>query len=825
MRYLKLLSSFIILFFSIWAKGQEIVIIDGVSRFPLEGVALFNESKTTATLSNEDGIANLSIFKEGETVYVQYYGFENRSFTVEANQANDRFQFILQPKDQTLDEIVLSVARNATTRKQIAEKVSIISSKAILTQRPASGADLVSLSPGVRVQKSQGGGGSPVLRGFEANRLLLVIDGVRMNNAIYRSGHLQNAITIHPNMIDRVEVIYGSSSVGYGSDALGGVIHYYTRNPLINSEDQIKTQFSSDFSSASNASINSISTELSFKKWASLTSISHSNFGDIRMGNNRRHGYEEWGLTPFYSENNRTTFSPTPLENENPLIQKNTGYDQIDVMQKFLVQLPGQNQFVLNLQYSNSSDISRYDKLVEQRNGSLRYAEWYYGPQKRFLLSPQLKLFPEKKFLNSGKITFAFQKLEESRNNRLFNSLTRNFQREKVNALSLNGDFEFQYKEKHSFSYGVEGVFNDISSYAHKHDLVLQQNQIVDFSPNLPIPTRYPSSGSSYGSYAVYLNWIWDLNSSLTLNAGLRLTSTHLRGKWNKSYNVNTLLSSVRLDAEALTETLALTYRPSTKTQWNAILSNGFRNPNIDDVGKIRENKGTLIVPNPSLFPEYAYNFELGLTKYLKQPKNYFSLRGFSTLISRHIGRDRYTIFADESTADLNTILYNKQELTTYANNNLGNRYIFGASFDGNLSFSDKLSLRGDLNIIEAAKSKKYGPLPSISPLFGNLLLTYQKEVWFASLRYQFNGSKSPDDYSEGGEDGLDETPLISEFPELYAGTPAWTELSFLTQYQWNEKIYLTMGMDNIFDVHYRSFASGISAPGRNFKLGLNVQF
>ena len=282
------------------------------------------------------------------------------------------------------------------------------------------------------------------MRGFEANRLLLVVDGVRMNNAIYRSGHLQNAITIHPNMIERVEVVFGSSSVGYGSDALGGVIHYYTRNPLINSEDKIKTQFSSDFSSANTASINSISTELSFKKWASLTSISHSNFGDIRMGKNRRHGYDQWGLTPFYSTNDRTSFSPTPLKNENPLIQKNTGYDQIDLMQKFLVQLGGQNQFILNLQYSNSSDISRYDKLVEERNGTLRYAEWYYGPQKRFLLSPQLKIFPEKKFLNSGKITFAFQKLEESRNNRFFNSLTRSFQRENVNALSLNGDFEFQ---------------------------------------------------------------------------------------------------------------------------------------------------------------------------------------------------------------------------------------------------------------------------------------------------------------------------------------------------------------------------------------------
>ena len=152
---------------------------------------------------------------------------------------------------------------------------------------------MVGLSPGVRIQKSQGGGGSPVIRGFEANRILLVIDGIRLNNAIYRSGHLQNAITIHPNTIERVEVVFGSSSVGYGSDALGGVIHYYTRSPLINSEEKIKTQVSSDFSSANQAIINSISTELSFEKWASLTSINFSNFGDVKIGSNRRHGYPE----------------------------------------------------------------------------------------------------------------------------------------------------------------------------------------------------------------------------------------------------------------------------------------------------------------------------------------------------------------------------------------------------------------------------------------------------------------------------------------------------------------------------------------------------
>lgn len=825
MKFLRHLSSFLILSLSILASGQEILIVDEASELPLEGVALYNKSKTNATITNENGVANLSVFTAGETVFVQYYGYKNRSFEMKNESSNYPFQFALQSENQNLEEVILSIARNASTRKQIAEKVSVISTKEILAQRPATGADLISLSPGVRIQKSQGGGGSPVIRGFEANRLLLVVDGVRMNNAIYRSGHLQNAITIHPNIVERVEVIFGSSSVGYGSDALGGVIHYYTRNPLINSKEKIKTKFSSDFSSANTSSINSISTEVSFKKWASLTSLSHSGFGDIRMGENRNHGYESWGMTPYYSMNNRNTYSPLPIENQNPLIQKNTGYNQFDLLQKFLFQVGGRNQLVLNLQYSKSSDISRYDKLAEEKNNSLRYAEWYYGPQKRFLFSPQLKIFPEKKYLNSGKITFALQNLEESRVNRFFNSFTRNHQTEKINALSLNGDFEFKHKENTSFSYGFEGIYNDVSSFAFKNDLLLQQNQIIGYTPRLPIPTRYPSRGSSYVSYAVYLNWIWNVTSQLTLNAGLRLTKTHLDGSWKEFYNINALLSEVNLDSEALTGTLALTYRPNKVTQLNAIISNGFRNPNIDDIGKIRESKGNLVVPNPFLYPEYAYNFELGITHYLPKAENYFSIRGFSTLISRHIGRADYIIFADKTTPNLNTILYNGEELYTLANDNLGNRYLFGASLDGNFSLSRNFSLKGDLSIIEALKNDQYGPLPSISPIFGSLSLNYQKNNWFSSLRFQFSGSKDPEDYSTGGEDGLEETPLISISQGLYAGTPSWSELSFLTQYQLNKNVFLRLGIDNIFDVHYRSFASGISAPGRNFKLGFNVSF
>ena len=819
------LSIFFLLLFSLKTVAQEIIVIDFVSKSPIEGAAVYNFSKKKALLTNEKGKADLSLFLDYETLYVQFYGYETISFVINKLGIKDSFTIKLNQKKQTLDEVILSVGRTSAKRKQIAEKVQIINADKIKFQRPSSGADLVGLVPGVRIQKSQGGGGSPVIRGFEANRLLLVVDGVRMNNAIYRSGHLQNTITINPNNIERVEVIFGSSSVGYGSDALGGVIHYFTKSPLINSEQKISTDFSTDFSSANNAFLNSISTEVSFKKWASLTSVSHSKYGDIRMGKNRTHGFENWGLTPYYSSNSRTKYSPKPLANENNLIQKNTGYDQFDLFQKFLIKLDGQNQFILNFQYSNSSDISRYDKLVEETDGSLRFSEWYYGPQKRFFVSPQLKFFPGKKFLNSGRITLAYQNIEESRVNRYFGSLTRNNQKEKVTVWSFNLDFKFEYQKKHSFSYGFESTYNDVLSFAFSQDLIIKNNKISGYSPSLPIPTRYPSQGSSYTSFAGFFNWIWDINEKVSLNAGVRLTNTYLRARWKEYYNINALLSKVNLDAAALTETIALTYRPNLKTQLNFIFSNGFRNPNIDDVGKIRESKGNLIVPNPNLFPEYAYNSEVGITRYLEKSKNYFSLRGFTTLISRHIGRDNYIIFADTSTKDLNTIIYKGEELTTLANNNLGNRNLYGASVDGYFSFTQSLSVKGNLSYIRADNNKQYSPLPSISPIYGSLVLNYQKDNWLTSLRFEFSGKKNPMNYSKGGEDGLEETPLISDNPELYNGTPAWNDISLLSQCKLKKNINLNLGIDNILDLHYRTFASGISAPGRNLKLGINFSF
>jgi hemoglobin/transferrin/lactoferrin receptor protein len=540
---------------SLW--GQDIWVEDGITGEPLENVVVFSEDGNHNLVTNALGKAVLNNFPRKGKIKFNLMGYQPLTISIlEILQGKKVVPLISE--DEVLEEVVLSVARSQVTRDKIAEQVGIISQKDIEIGGVATGADLLEINPNIRIQKSQGGGGSPVLRGFEANRVLIVVDGVRMNNAIYRSGHLQNAITIDPHNIDRVEVTFGSSSVGYGSDALGGVIHYYTKSPQLNNKTPVKSEFSSTFNYANFSFVNNVNTALSYKNWGSLTSVSYSNFGDIRIGEKRNHGFSNWGLTPNYSLNSRNKYSEIPISNSNPNIQKNTAYNQFDIFQKFLVRLPSEMLLNINLQYSESSDIDRYDKLAEERDGSLRFSEWYYGPQKRFFLSPQLKFFLGKNWLKKGTLTAAYQNVEESRVNRKFGSLTRSHQIEKVDVYSINADFYGNIAQGHSLSYGLEWTYNKIRSQGYALDLVLGLDDIIGYSDRITIPSRYPSDGSSASSFAGYLNWIYRTNDRLTINGGLRLTSSKIIARWNDTAPVDKLLSTVDLKSEALTYTLAM---------------------------------------------------------------------------------------------------------------------------------------------------------------------------------------------------------------------------------------------------------------------------
>ena len=176
----------------------------------------------------------------------------------------------------TIKPIKLSVVElqmERYSKLKTSQKIETISQKEIEFQNFQNTADLLSNSGTLSVQKSQQGGGSPIIRGFEANRILLLVDGIRINNLIFRAGHLQNVITIDENMLSKVDVLFGPSSTVFGSDAMGGAINLQTKMPLLFSENKNKTSSGNALtrlSSSNNEKSGYFDFNLSGEKWGSL---------------------------------------------------------------------------------------------------------------------------------------------------------------------------------------------------------------------------------------------------------------------------------------------------------------------------------------------------------------------------------------------------------------------------------------------------------------------------------------------------------------------------------------------------------------------------
>jgi len=277
--------------------GQTITVRDSSTNKLLENIAVFNPQKTKSTLSNNGGVVKIDDFDDNDIIIFQHPSYKTVHYTKDQLKGLN-YKLHLSQHIRLLKEFVLSASKFEEKKADIPFRMEIIDHQQIEMLNPQTSADVLQMTGKIMVQKSQMGGGSPVIRGFEANKILLVIDGVRMNNAIYRSGHLHNVITIDNAILERTEVVFGPASVIYGSDALGGVMHFYTKNPQLAVND---TSINSNlpagrqglnayirYSSANNEQTTHFDFQLGFKKIGFLTSITHSDFDDLRMGQVRQ---------------------------------------------------------------------------------------------------------------------------------------------------------------------------------------------------------------------------------------------------------------------------------------------------------------------------------------------------------------------------------------------------------------------------------------------------------------------------------------------------------------------------------------------------------
>lgn len=700
-------------------------------------------------------------------------------------------------RNQELNEVVISVNKFEQLKREQPNQIQQITNKQISFQNTPNTADLLMNSGNVFVQKSQAGGGSPVLRGFESSRVLLVIDGVRMNNAIYRAGHLQNVLRIDQSMLQSAEVLFGPSSVIYGSDALGGVIHFRSRNPEFSTT---KANAYVRYASAIGERTGHFDVNLGAKRFASITSITYGSFGDVIQGNNRLEKYPDFGKRLFYAE--RIEGKDTKVTNADFNKQIGTAYNQVDFLQKFSFKQSEKALHTLNFQFSNTSDVPRYDRLTEVANNLPRFAEWYYGPEKRMMFAYHLGL-KNTRIYDNAQVTAAYQDIEESRISRRFNNLNKKSQFENVKVLTFNADFQ-KGLGKNLLQYGLEMTNNDVKSTATNLNISTNVVSKAD--------TRYPDGKNTMSSFAVYLTDQLKISNKLILNGGLRFNSVKLSAQFIDKTFFPFPYNEAKQNPSALSGNVGVVYLPSKNTKISGLFSNGFRVPNIDDLVKVFESTaGRLIVPNPNIKPEKTNNYEASIQQKIG---SFLIIEGtyFFTQFKNAIVVAPFTLNGES------TVTYLGTKSNVVAAQNVREAKINGWNVAIRANLMKNLTLNSSLNnTVGVIQDDKKTPLDHIPPMFGRTGIAYKIEKLQIELFSLYNGWKHIEDYNPDGEDN-----------QQYAtadGMPSWWTLNFRSSYTLSKNLKIQAACENILDKNYRNFASGVSAAGRNFVITLRGSF
>lgn len=667
---------------------------------------------------------------------------------------------------------------------------------------------------GVFVQRSQLGGGSPVLRGFEASRILLVVDGIRLNHAGFRSGHVQQIIRNDALAMESIDLVYGSGTVAFGSDALGGLIHMNTLPLVFKQEGQLSGHVHSRFSSA--ALERTLHADASYSKgnWAGLSSFTISDFSDLRQG--AVTDPLDVGRWDARFTVRRMGGKDTLLQLNNPNIQTNSRYGQLNAMQKLGWQGKKLRHY-LNLQFATTLLVPRYDRLSDTNElGLPLFARWDYGPEEQLLLSMHSETVQSNRLHWSQALSY--QQFKESRIVRRFQNPWEQTQQEHIQVLgySWQGSLTDQGRRGHAFPqrktatgisawlrFGFDAQVHWINSKAWALH--------IDDSLQKAAETRYPSAGSHMIQSGIWTEALLFSKGASTLQLGGRIQINSLQADFSDTLffnfpfsKINYLLPSANGSLTYILEKKGHTFRSS--------ISSSFRTPNVDDIAKVFDSQpGSVILPNPNLRPEYALGTE---AEYRLQ------VRGHHAAVLGYVSHAPGLLSVQ---SDLfqgqDSVLYQGIMSTVNTLQNASSAWIFGAQLRYRGQLSPGLHAFGNLTFTFGRQivNLNWQPVDHIPPLHGQLGLEWRKKSLDVGLRMDFSDWKRLEDYGLQGEDNLRyATPW---------GMPGWWTLNSHLTWKLREGIQLRVQLNNILDVRYRVFSSGISSAGRNLMISLNGRF
>ncbi len=459
----------------------------------------------------------------------------------------------------TLAEVVITANRFNSIRMNTPEAIKVLNNKSIQKYQLRTLPEALILTPGVFVQKTNHGGGSPFLRGLTGNQTLLLIDGIRLSNATVRYGPNQYFNTIDVFSIERMEVLRGSGSVQYGSDAIGGTIQAFSPEVVLTEKPDWSSMLYSRVST--HGMERSIHTNLnySFKRTAFRGGLTWRNFGDVVGGD--------------------TTGRQIP-----------TGYHELDYDFKGKILITPATELTMVYQSVNQSDVPVYHKVVLEN-----YAINKMVPQKRKLAYVRINQKMNGNVLKSMTLTASFQGCEEGRESRKNGSYVFRTENDRVRSFGLSSETQLS----------TDNIWSSGSGFELYNDLVKSSRTDTDLSNNLSVTKRglYPD-GATMTSIAAFTVHTFDL-PDWNFTAGARFNTYVIKVK-DEATGITELTPSALVGNVAVLRKL--------NAAFNLFLSvnTGFRTPNIDDLGTLGIVDFRYETPNFDLKPEHSFHYQMG---------------------------------------------------------------------------------------------------------------------------------------------------------------------------------------------------------------------
>ncbi len=797
--------------FSSGAFSQTVTIKDKETQEPIELVSLISIIPEAQAETNVKGEADISDFKGADKITIRRLGYETRELSFSEIESLS-YEIFLKPKPFHMYDIVVSATRWRQTSSDIPSEIISISPTDIEVQNPQTAADLLSVSGKVFIQKSQQGGGSPMIRGFATNRLLYTVDGVRMNTAIFRGGNIQNVISLDPFVTENTEVFFGPGSVIYGSDAIGGVMSFQTQTPQFSRTDDLLMTGSAEsrHSSANDEMSGHFDVNIGWKKWALVSSVSSFDYGHMRQGT---HGPEDY-IKAYYVQ--RQDGIDRIIAQDDPQLQIPSSYSQKNFMQKIRFQPNKDWNFQFGFHYSETSPYGRYDRHNRIRNGLPSYAEWNYGPQKWMMNNLNITHNESNFFYDQLTIRLAQQSFKESRINRSLNSSDKNIRIEEVEAYSGNFDLIKSLSDENTLYYGFEYVMDDVDSTGIDKDISAIDPYSAYSGTTRPGPSRYPQA--TWQSAAVYINDQQRLSDKFLLQAGLRYNQFILDADFDTAFYPFPF-SEANLNKGALTGSIGAVYQPTESWAIMTNFATAFRSPNVDDVGKIFDSEpGSVVVPNPDLDAEYAYNIDFGVTKIFDDLLR-VDLTTYYTNLQNAMVRRNYTLNGREY------IVYDGVLSRVQAIQNAAVANVYGIQGGLEVKLPGGFSFSSDYNYQKGEEELDDGsvsPSRHAAPWFGATRFTYDTGKLLMQLYAMYQGERSHEDMPEE-EKSKYEIYAADENGNTYS--PAWYTLNFKALYEITDFLHVSAGIENLTDQRYRPYSSGLSGSCRNFVLAVGADF